>query len=91
MVTIGVLIVAVALLALVFFWSGRYGGRGRGAGTSLRRGPNAHTTLKGQPKKAFANREEAETRARMMTKRDGAPMSVYQCSTCAKWHAGHEK
>lgn len=90
MSTYGVLIAALALLALVLFWSSRYGGRGKGAGTSLRRVPNAHTTRRGQPKRGYAQRGEAEARARMLMKRDGAPMSVYQCSTCAKWHVGHE-
>jgi hypothetical protein len=91
MATIAVLIVAVALLVLVLYWSGRYGDRGRGAGTSLRRGPSAHTTSRGQPKKAYATRDEARAGARLLTKRDGAPMSVYRCATCAKWHVGHEK
>ena len=91
MSTVGVLIAAVALLGLVLSWSSRYGGRGRGVGTSLRRGPRAHTALNGRPKKGYAKRDEAEARARLLTKRDGAPMSVYQCGTCAKWHVGHEK
>jgi nitrogen fixation-related uncharacterized protein len=91
MTTVGVLVVVVAVIGLVFYWSGRYGDRNRGAGTSLRRGPGAHTTSRGQPKKAYATREEAAARASLMTKRDGAPMSVYRCSTCAKWHVGHEK
>jgi hypothetical protein len=89
--TYGVLIAALALLALVLFWSSRYGGRGRGAGTSLRRGPSAHTTIRGQPKRGYAQRDEAETHARILMKRDGVPMSVYRCPTCAKWHVGHEK
>jgi hypothetical protein len=89
--TYGVLIAALALLALVLFWSSRYGGRGRGTGTSLRRGPSAHTTIRGQPKRGYAQRDEAEAHARMLMKRDGAPMNVYRCSTCAKWHVGHEK
>jgi len=91
MSTVGVLIAAVVLLVLVFYWSSRYGGRGRGAGTSLGRGPRAHTTLKGQPKMGYAKRDEAEARARLLMKRDRAPMSVYRCGTCAKWHVGHEK
>lgn len=91
MSTYGVLIAALALLALVLFWSSRYGVRGRGAGTSLRRGPSAHTTIRGQPKKGYAQRDEAEAHARMLMRRDGAPMNVYRCSTCAKWHVGHEK
>lgn len=91
MSTVGVLIAALALLVLVFSWSSRYGGRGRGAGTSLRRGPRAHTTMNGQPKMGYAKRDEAEARARLLMKRDGTPMSVYRCGTCAKWHVGHEK
>ena len=59
MTTVGVLVGAVAVLAFVFYWSGRYGGRARG-GTSLRRGPGAHTTSKGRPKVAYATREQAE-------------------------------
>ncbi|HEV3268973.1 MAG TPA: hypothetical protein VGZ68_11290 [Acidimicrobiales bacterium] len=91
MTTVGVLVAVVVLIGLVFYWSGRYGDRNRGSGTSLRRGPSAHTTLRGQPKKAYATREEAAARALQMTKRDGAPMSVYRCSTCSKWHVGHER
>lgn len=90
MTTTGVLIGAVAVLAFVFYWSSRYGGRARG-GTSLRRGPSAHTTSRGQPKVAYATREQAEEQARQMTRRDGAAMSAYRCSTCAKWHVGHLK
>jgi nitrogen fixation-related uncharacterized protein len=90
MTTVGVLVAVVALLILVFYWSGRYGDPKRSAGTSLRRGTHAHTTLNGRPKKAYANRDDAEARARSLTKRDGAPMGVYQCGTCAKWHVGHE-
>lgn len=86
-----VLFVAVGLLVLVLYWSGRYGDRGRGAGTSLRRGPRAHTTLRGRPKMGYATRDEAEARARLLTRRDGAPMSVYRCGTCTKWHVGHER
>ena len=89
MTTSVVLLVAVAVLVLVFYWSGRYGGRGRGTGTSLHRGPRAHTTSKGRPKVAYAKREEAEAHARLLSKRDGAPMSVYRCGTCTKWHVGH--
>lgn len=89
MASIVVLFVAVALLYLVFNWSGRYGGRGRG-GTSLRRGPRAHTTSRGRPKMAYQNRADAEARALQLTKRDGARMSVYQCDSCAKWHIGHD-
>jgi hypothetical protein len=91
MSTFGVLVLALALMGLVFYWSGRYGGRERSAETSLRRGPRAHTTSKGRPKIAYATREEAEARARSMRKRDGASMSVYQCGTSAKWRVGHEK
>ena len=75
MSTFGVLFVALALLALVLYWSGRYGGRGGKGGTSLRRGPRAHTTLRGQPKKAYASRDEAEARARSLMKRDGVPIA----------------
>jgi hypothetical protein len=89
MSTIGALIVAVALLILVFYWSSRYGGRGRRTGTSLRRGPRAHTTFDGHPKIGYVRRDEAEAQARKLMNRDGAPMSVYQCATCAKWHVGH--
>jgi hypothetical protein len=91
MVTVGVLLAAVALLILVLYWSGRYGDRERGAGTSLRRGPSAHTTLHGQPKMAYATRDEAAARARLLMERDGTPMSVYRCGACAKWHVGHDK
>ena len=87
---VGLLAIAVALIGLVLFWSGRYGGRARNAGTSLRRGPRAHTTAKGRPKVGYATRDAAETRARALRRRDGATMNVYRCDTCAKWHVGHE-
>jgi len=90
MTTVVVLAVAVAVLALVLRWSGRYGGRFRG-GTSLHRGPGAHTTSRGRPKVAYATREQAEAQARTMNRRDGAAMSAYRCSTCSKWHVGHVK
>ena len=91
MSTYGVLIAAVLLIVLVLIWSSRYGVGGRSTGTSLRRGPRAHTTLTGRPKISYATRDEAVARARLMTKRDGAKMTFYQCSTCAKWHVGHEE
>ena len=91
MLTIVVLLFAVALLVLVFYWSGRYGGRARYGGTSLRREPRAHTTSRGRPKIAYAKRDEAEARAHLLSRRDGAPMNVYKCDTCAKWHVGHVK
>ena len=91
MSTVGVLLAAVALIALVLYWSSRYGVRGRSAGTSLRRGPGAHTTSTGRPKISYATRDEAVASARLLTARKGAPMSVYQCGTCAKWHVGHER
>jgi len=89
MTNIVVLLVAVAMVAFVLYWSGRYGGRGRTGGTSLRRSPRAHVTSRGQPKKGYAKREDAQARARLLTKRDGAPMNVYRCDTCAQWHVGH--
>jgi len=89
-ITVGVLLAGVALLIFVFYWSGRYGDRTRGVGTSLRRGPAAHTTMVGRPKIAYETRDEAETHARSLMKRERAPMSVYRCGTCAKWHVGHE-
>lgn len=85
-----VFLVALSLIALVLYWSGRYGGRNRRGTTSLRRGPNAHTTRRGQPKVGFATREEAEARARTMSRRDGASMGVYRCPSCKKWHVGHQ-
>ncbi len=90
MVTVIVLVVAIAIVAFVFYWSGRYGGRGK-PGTSLRRGPRSHTTARGRPKVGYDRREDAEARARLLSKRDGAPMNVYQCAVCAKWHVGHNK
>lgn len=89
--TLAVLVFAVALVGLVMFWSSRHGDRRRGSGTSLRRGPNSHTTSRGQPKKGYATRDEAATRARALAGRDGAAMGVYQCATCSKWHVGHDK
>ncbi len=90
MVTVIVLIVAIAIVVFVFYWSGRYGGRAK-PGTSLRRGPRSHTTARGRPKVGYDRREDAEARARLLSKRDGAPMNVYQCAVCAKWHVGHSK
>ena len=90
-VTFGVLVGALVLVALVLFWSGRYGGRNRQRGTSLRRSPRAHTTRVGTPKVAFLTRGDAEASARKLSERDGVVMNVYQCATCAKWHIGHGK
>ena len=84
-----VLVLAVALLAFVLYWSGRHGDTKRDRGTSLRRGAHAHTTSRGRPKKAYATREEAQASARRLSGRDGAAMSVYQCESCRKWHVGH--
>ena len=89
MTTLAVLVVAVGAIALVFYWSGRYGGRHRG-GTSLRRTPRSHTGARGRPKVGYATRDEALTAARRLS-RDGSTMSVYQCDTCARWHVGHAK
>ncbi len=87
--TVIVLIAAVAVIVLVLNWSGRHGDPNRSAGTSLRRGPGAHTTATGRPKAAFATREQATEHARLMTGRDGVAVSAYQCRTCGKWHVGH--
>jgi len=84
-----VLIAAMALVAFVLYWSGRYGVRGRSSGTSLRRGRNSHTTVTGRPKVPYATRDEAAAQARLLSQRDGVTMSPYQCTTCAKWHVGH--
>lgn len=89
MVTIGVLVVVAAVLVFVFYWSGKHGDPKRNSGTSLRRGASAHTTRNGQPKKAFANRDDADAQARLLTKRDGSHVSAYKCGTCDKWHVGH--
>lgn len=86
-----VLLAAVAMVAFVLYWSSRFGARGRSAGISLRRGPGAHTNAVGRPKVAYATREEAAAGAQLLAVRDGAPMSVYRCSTCAKWHVGHAR
>ncbi len=89
MVTVVVLLAAVGILVLVFYWSGRYGGRSKVTGTSLRRGPRSHTTSRGRPKVGYPTREAAEVHARLLARRDGAPMNVYQCADCAQWHVGH--
>ena len=91
MATLAVLVIAVALVVFVLRWSSRHGDRRRGSGTSLRRGASAHTTSRGQPKKAYTTREAAMARAQVLTRRDGAAMGVYQCPTCGKWHVGHDK
>lgn len=84
-----VLLVAVLVMVLVLYWSGRFGGRNRVGKTSLRRGANAHTTVRGQAKKAYATRDDALAAAKLMTERDGSVMSAYRCATCAQWHLGH--
>ncbi|HUX04482.1 MAG TPA: hypothetical protein VMV53_06190 [Acidimicrobiales bacterium] len=89
MTTLGVLLVAVALLVAVFYWSGRYGGRGRERTISLRRTRASHVTSRGRPKVAYAKRADAEVQARFLAARDGASMDVYRCPTCSKWHVGH--
>ena len=89
--TIVVLVITLALLGFVLYWSSRHGDKNRTSGTSLRRGPRSHTTRKGQPKKAYPSRETAAASAQSMSKRDGASMNVYQCDTCAKWHVGHDR
>lgn len=85
------LVVAVGVIVLVLFWSGRYGGRNRYGTTSLRRGPSAHTTRTGRAKVGYASREEALTHAQSLARRDGASMSVYRCPTCKQWHVGHQR
>ncbi len=89
MAIVGILAAVAAVLVFVFYWSGRYGDTRRSSGTSLQRGASAHTTKTGRPKKAYATREDAETQARQLTKRDGSSMSAYKCGTCDKWHVGH--
>jgi hypothetical protein len=89
MVTVVVLVVVVAVLGFVFYWSGRYGDTKRSSGTSLHRGASAHTTRNGRPKKGYSTRSEAEAQARTMTRKDGAAMSAYRCGSCDKWHVGH--
>ena len=91
MATIVVLFIAVGVVVLVFYWSGKYGGRGRTKTTSLRRGVRSHVTAKGRPKVGYASRDDAEAHARMLTLRDGQAMNVYRCDNCAKWHVGHSK
>lgn len=89
MTVVVVLVILAALVSLVFYWSGRYGDENRNKGTSLKRGSRAHTNQRGQPKKGYVSRSEAETQAQKLSARDGAPMGVYKCDTCAKWHVGH--
>ena len=89
MSTVIVLIVAVVLIGFILYWSSRHGVRRSSGGTSLRRGPNAHTTSTGRTKVSYATRDDALSHARQLTGRDGQRMNVYQCATCAKWHVGH--
>jgi hypothetical protein len=89
MATTVVLLIAVAALIFVFYWSGRFGDRRRNSGTSLRRGSRAHTTSRGQPKKGFNTREDAVASAQSMTKRGADELSAYRCDSCGKWHLGH--
>jgi hypothetical protein len=88
MTEVVVLVAVVALLAFVFYWSGRYGDRNRSKGTSLRRGASAHTTATGQAKKAYGTRHDAEVAAQSQAKH-GSTMSAYRCGSCGKWHLGH--
>jgi hypothetical protein len=88
MSSVVVLAIAIAVVLLVLYWSGRYGGRGR-AGTSLHRGPGAHTTAKGRPKKGYSDRAQAEAQANALSTRDGVAMNAYQCAQCRQWHIGH--
>ena len=89
MTTVVVLVGALAVLAFVFYWSGRYGDPKRSSGTSLDRGASAHTTRNGRPKKSYASREEAQAHARSASQRTHGSMSAYKCGTCDKWHIGH--
>jgi hypothetical protein len=88
MTEVVVLVAVVALLAFVFYWSGRYGDRNRSKETSLRRGPSAHTTARGRAKKAYGTRHEAEVAAQSQAQH-GSAMSAYRCDSCGKWHLGH--
>ena len=83
------LLFAALVIAVVLFWSTRFGVKGRSAGTSLRRGPRAHTTSTGRAKVPYATRDEALAKARSMRGRDGVGLGAYQCGTCGKWHVGH--
>jgi hypothetical protein len=89
MATTVVLVIAVFAVGFVLYWSGRFGDRRRGSGTSLRRGSRAHTTSRGQAKKAFTTREDAMASAHSTSKRGGDELSAYRCDTCGKWHLGH--
>jgi hypothetical protein len=89
MATTVVLLIAVAAVIFVFYWSGRFGDRRRSSGTSLRRGSHAHTTSRGRAKKGFATREDAVASAQSMSKNGGDQLSAYRCDTCGKWHLGH--
>ncbi len=89
MATTVVLVIAVAAVIFVFYWSGRFGDRRRNSGTSLRRGSHAHTTSRGRAKKGFATREDAVASAHSMSKSGGDQLSAYRCDTCGKWHLGH--
>jgi hypothetical protein len=89
MATTVVLVIAVVAVAFVFYWSGRFGDRRRGSGTSLRRGVHAHTTSRGQAKKGFTTREDAVASAQSTSRRGGDQLSAYRCDTCGKWHLGH--
>jgi hypothetical protein len=80
MATTVVLVIAVVAVIFVFYWSGRFGDRRRGSGTSLRRG---------SVKKGFTTREDAVASAQSMSKRGGDQLSAYRCDTCEKWHLGH--
>lgn len=89
MATTVVLLIAVAAVLFVLYWSGRFGDRRRNSGTSLRRGSHAHTTSRGEAKKGFASREDAVASAKSMSKSGGDQLGAYRCDTCGKWHLGH--
>jgi hypothetical protein len=77
-----VLVIAVVLAVAVFQFSGKFGDRDRNSGTSLRRGPHAHTTARGQAKKGYDTRDQALGHA-------GDGLTPYKCDSCGKWHLGH--
>lgn len=89
MVTVVALVLTVAVVVFVLYWSGRHGDPNRNSGTSLRRRARSHTTARGRAKVAYASRDAAEASVQKMTRRGSAPLSVYRCDTCAKWHIGH--
>lgn len=65
--------------------------RGTTTGTTeVVRSANSHVNKDGTPKIPYWSYTEADNAAQELTKKDGAVMNVYECSTCHALHVGHD-